>query len=463
MPLDSRSGRTFSVLLLLALVCCSAAPARAHFLFIRIGDFAEAGRSAEVYFSEQARAGDPRFIPKIAHTRLWVQTKPGEFHEIKVQAGSDRLRAMLPADESLGIVGECRYGVLARPKQTPFLLRHYPKAVTGDAEEINRLARRAETPFEIMATIGKRLATGGFAAEQSRLRLVALRDGKPMPGAVFHAVDTDLVEVKFNANSDGSASWIPPSAGRYCFYVADTRKESGELDGKHYDEVRDFATLTLNWPAGHGKPEPEAAALFKKAVANRAQWNAFPGFRAHLDGELDGRAFSGKLTVASTGEVDLKVDDDAAKPWLREQFRSLVMHRLPTSSDSETSFRFGLDDEDHPLGRLLLVNGGRMASSYRIKDGQIRVVNRDLGEKAMTLIVLANVTNAEKLSLPGHYLIHYWDGETGRITRSETVQDQWIRVASWDLPQSHTVSTASDGGLSVRTVTLSGQELLNKP
>src|SRR5207244_444661 len=31
-----------------------------------------AGRMAEVYFSEQAEAGDPRFILKIAHTQLWL-------------------------------------------------------------------------------------------------------------------------------------------------------------------------------------------------------------------------------------------------------------------------------------------------------------------------------------------------------------------------------------------------------
>ena len=58
-----------------------AREARAHFLFIHIGPQAEAGRSAEVYFSEQAQAGDPTFIDKIAHTQLWVQkTQIGRAH-----------------------------------------------------------------------------------------------------------------------------------------------------------------------------------------------------------------------------------------------------------------------------------------------------------------------------------------------------------------------------------------------
>ncbi len=38
---------------------------------------AEAGRAAEVYFSEQAEAGDPRFIAKVAHTKLWVPDAAG--------------------------------------------------------------------------------------------------------------------------------------------------------------------------------------------------------------------------------------------------------------------------------------------------------------------------------------------------------------------------------------------------
>ena len=61
---------TFAVLFVLGL----APQAHAHFLFIRIGAPAEAGRSAEVFFSEQAEAGDPKFVAKIAHTVLWIQT-----------------------------------------------------------------------------------------------------------------------------------------------------------------------------------------------------------------------------------------------------------------------------------------------------------------------------------------------------------------------------------------------------
>src|SRR6516225_7751346 len=115
------------------------ADVRAHFLFIRIGPPAEGGRAAEVYLSDKAEAGDPVFVDKISGTALWVQSAPGKFRPLKVVKGADRLRAHLPATGSLAVIGRCDYGVLARPKQTPFLLRHYPKAIAGKPAELNRL------------------------------------------------------------------------------------------------------------------------------------------------------------------------------------------------------------------------------------------------------------------------------------------------------------------------------------
>src|SRR3954464_3503522 len=92
-------------LLCVAAFCGLGGDAKAHFLFIRIGPAAEAGRSAEVYFSEQAEAGDPRVVEKVAGTRLWAQSAPGTFEPLKVTQGVDRLRAPLPGSGSVAVVG----------------------------------------------------------------------------------------------------------------------------------------------------------------------------------------------------------------------------------------------------------------------------------------------------------------------------------------------------------------------
>lgn len=427
----------------------------AHFLFIRVGPAAEAGRSAEVYFSEQAEAGDPKFVTKIAGTKLWVQTTPGSFEPLEVREGVDRLCAPLPDSKTLSVVGSCEYGVLARPNETPFLLRYYPKAVAGTADALNRMVARVEIPLEIRAKF-----------EGDQVRLVLLRQGKPVPGAQFHAVDADLTESEVTADAEGSATWTPPAPGPYSIYARETTKRAGELDGKRYEEIREFATLAFAWPLESRQADPEAVALFEEAVAARAQWKNFPGFSAELAGESNGRPFAGAVKFLADGTVELTVDDPVARPWLQDQFESLAMHRHAEAEDDSAGLgdkpvlRFADHQEDHPLGRLLTFDGGRFASSYRVKDRQIKVVNRRIGPRHMTITVLDNDRNPEGKFLPHSYLVHHWDAATGALDRVESVQERWQRVGSWDLPASHITSTASGNGFSVRNVTLSGHKLL---
>ncbi len=240
-------------------------------------------------------------------------------------------------------------------------------------------------------------------------------------------------------------------------------RRAGELGGKPFEEVREFATLALAWPLARKGADPEAVALFQDALACRALWDDdFPGFSADAAGAIDGRAFSGRVTVRPTGSVEATADVPAARFWLEGQIGSIAMHRLAGADggDSRPTVRFADDDDDHPLGRLLHFEGGRFASSYRVKDHQITVVNRHTGRLLMTITVLDNDKNAEGRYLPRSYLVHYWDAATRSLDRVETVQDRWRRVGSWDLPAAHTVTTASDAGLSTRCVTLSGHALL---
>jgi hypothetical protein len=445
----------------LAVACAALVPAageaRAHFLFVRVGPMAEGGRSAEVYFSEQAEAGDPKFVDKIAGTKLWLQTsaKPGTFEPLAVHKGADRLRATVPAGGSVMVVGACEYGVLARPNQTPFLLRYYPKAVAGKPEHHNALKAAAPTgvALEIVPTF-----------ESGRVRLTAVRNGEPLKGVTFHTVDSDLTTSEVKSGPGGPADWTPPGPGRYSVYVKDVLKQSGEAGGKPYDEVREFATLAFTWPLDRTDADPEAVSLFEKAVASRATWDGFTGFAARVEGSLDGRPFAGKVAVEADGSVKAEVDDASARAWLEDQLGSLAMHRLPNDDRGSSSerprpvLRFADDDESHPLGRLLTFQGGRMASSYRVRDGQISVVNRQAGPKNFSITVLDNTPTSGGKFLPHTYLVHYWDAATGKLDRVETFEDSWTRVGAWDLPTRHTVTTSTAGGLSVRSARLSGHE-----
>lgn len=447
----SRKGLPMKRWLACMFVVILAPSAQGHFLFVRVTPPAEAGRGAEVYFSELAEAGDPTFINKIAHTQLWRQSKPGDFVPLKLHKLADRLRAPLPGSESVAVVGKCEYGVLAR--KVPFLLRHFPKAIAGIPAELNRMKSFDAVPLEIAARING-----------DGMQLTALKEGKPLADAVFHIVTRELKTTTMKAGGDGSIAWKPAASGPYSIYIQDVKPQPGTFKNKKYEEIRDFATLALTWPLQPSSPDPAAVAMFKEALAARGRWEKFSGFSAKAAGQVDGRAFSGQVSIDAAGEVTVEVKDEVGRTWLQEQLDSIVLHRAARSnarSDGKEQpfLYFGDQDANHPLGRLLIFRGGRFASSYRVKDKQIMVVNRHLGKESMTITVLDNERNSAGQFLPRSYTVQYWDDATGQLKRSETVHDQWVRLGEWNLPAVHTVTLAGAGGYSVRHFALSGHKI----
>jgi uncharacterized protein DUF3386 len=428
-----------------------AVPAEAHFLFIQVEPHAEAGRHVEVFFSERATAGDPKFVAKIAHTELWRQDEPGQFVPLTVNRGTDRLRAYLSSGPSVSVVGRCEYGVLKRDKS--FLLRYYPKAVAGKPDELAKLGRFDQIPLEIMPA---------FANDS--ITLTVLREGKPLANRVLTTIDADLSNVELTTDAAGKATWQPKAPGQYAVYVQHTVPQAGTRNGETYDEIREFATLAFDWPLGDLRVDKAAIAMFERAIAARAAWTDFNRFTARVSVFLDDRRSEGMVTVKADGEVSFdgepKLDDEAAREWVRDQLHSLVIHRVPSSGlRSPPVLNFADNDEDHPLGRLLTFHGGRFASTYRIRDDEITVVNRSLGRENMSLQMLDSERNAEHKVLPRAYQVQYRDAETGAITRVETFLNRWQRVGKLDLPQSITQTISAAGGVSVRSLKLQSLKL----
>lgn len=433
----------------LAAWALGASEAGAHFLFVRVGPIAEGGRSAEVTFGAGLGPGEPKFVDKIASTRLWAQTTPGEFRPLDVRKGVDRLTAHLPASGPIAVVGECQYGVIARPGATPFLLRHHPKAVAGAPDELNRMRRREGSPLEIVAEF-----------EGDRVHLVVYTDGKPTPGASIHVLGADMSDSVIVAGPDGRSTRDLPPAGRCLFYAGRERMTPGELDGTHYDKIMEFATLDFTRPLVPTGGDAEAISLFEDAVAARAQWKDFPGFSAEVLGMIDGRPFAGSVTVDAAGNAEAKVDGPAARAWVEGQLASIAMHRIAQEPGDRPVLRFAEEGDSHPLGRLVAFEGGQFASSYRVKDRQIMTVNRPMGKSVMTIVTLDNEKNAEGRFLPLGYVVQHWDDVTGDLRRAESVRSRWARVGAFDLPASVVVANALDGGQSIRGFTLTDHKLM---
>lgn len=444
--------RAFFVLsvVILALTAESSC-ARAHFLFIQIGPHAEAGRNAEVFFSERATAGDPRFVPKVAHTELWLRDEPGKFVPLTVNKGTDRLRAYLPSGRSLSVIGRCEYGVLKREKA--FLLRYYPKAISGNSDELAKLDRCEQIPLEIMPTFNK-----------DSISLLVLHDGKPLANALLTTVDADLSNEEFKTDSTGHATWTPAQPGQYAVSVKHVTPQAGTRDGEKYEEIREFATLALDWPLDGSRVDDAAVSLFEKAIAARAQWTDFRGFSAQASVYLDGRSSRGALRVKPDGEVTFEGEttpDEPAREWVRDQLHSIVIHRVPSSGiRAKPVLSFADQDDEHPLGRLLTFHGGRFASSYRIRDDEITVVNRNLGSENMSLQMLESERNRDGKVLPRAYQVQYRDSQSGAVTRVETFRQAWERIGPLDLPKTLTQTVSSAGGVSVRSLKLDSLKLV---
>jgi hypothetical protein len=439
--------RLMTATIVALLVAVGARAAHAHFLFTRICPPAEGGRVAEVYFSEYATAGDPRYLDKVATAEFQLQTTPGQFQPLPMRRLADRLRGHVPVAGPILVAGKLDYGVLDRPGMPPFLLRHYSKAVAGSTAEVNRFSLTG-TPIELIA-----------AFEPQRVVLTALLNGKPMPNTKIDVVDADLTGEELKTDAEGKATFAPSAPGVYCAYVGHTLAESGTHRDKSYQEVRQFATLSFAWPLVPSEPDPEAVALFEEALAARATWQNFTGFTAQVEANLEGRPCSGTVTVSADGDVEVDLGEEAAMaPWIDEQLESITMHRAasqtPTENRDKPALRFADADSEHPLGRLLEFQGGQFASSYRVRDKQLTTVNRLIDGQNVTITVLDNLQNAEGKFLPRLYTVQYWDEASGQPVRSETVEDRWTRVGGWDLPAEHTVTSSSAEGYSVRSFKL---------
>jgi hypothetical protein len=153
------------------------------------------------------------------------------------------------------------------------------------------------------------------------------------------------------------------------------------------------------------------------------------------------------------------MDDDTAADWAKRELSSEVSHRLPGTATLDTPCAFADDVADHPLGRAVRVLNDEFHSSYRVRDRQIVVVNRQMESSRFTITVMENRPNDEKKFLPACYVVNTWDGKTNALKSSQTFHQTWQRVGAFDLPATVTVVTATAGKQEARGLKLTDCKL----
>jgi hypothetical protein len=462
-----------------ALCLILTAPARAHFPWLLPPENPK--DPVRLVFSDTLKPDDPTLLKKLAATELFIVGADGKAMPVKATEGQDALLIAVPEGDLRVLAGVCRYGVVQRGEMPPFLLTYHPKTFVGPLHH--------PAPFLFK---GNDRLTLEILPVEKKPAVCVLWQGKPLAGATISVLapgEDKAIEGKTDADGQFELGETK-GAGLYGLRVLYTEKKAGEVDGKKYQEARHYATLTIRVP-GEASPQeatleklkqqladleavlpkpdappvrkadPAATRLLAEARAARANWDNFPGFTADLEVNFDGKIFKAPLTVTAKGDVQVTFtgSDEEVGRWARRQLGSLVGHRTGNSVDGETPCAFADDVVNHPLGRAILVLNDEFHSSYRIRDRQVIVVNRQTPDSRFTITVLENHLNAEKHFLPGTYVVNTWDLKTDVLKRSDTYHHTWQRFGAFDLPTELLVVSATDGKQEARSLKLTGHKV----
>lgn len=219
--------RRFSALLLAVLM---AAAAQAHFVFILP---AKDAATATVVMSDDLEVDEAIDAAKIAGAKLFVRDASGKDTPVECKADKHSLTATLPGSGPRVVFGSVNYGVMQKGEGKPYLLAYYPKAILG-AVPAAKAAVGEKAPAEILP-----ITDGG------KVRFQLLADGKIVPEAEINVLKPDGTKVKLKADKNGSTEALD-GKGRYGAWARHFVEKSGELGGKKYDEVRNYATLVLD-------------------------------------------------------------------------------------------------------------------------------------------------------------------------------------------------------------------------
>jgi hypothetical protein len=189
----------------------------------------------------------------------------------------------------------------------------------------------------------------------------------------------------------------------------------------------------------------------------------FAGFSANVQVEQDGVRQAGRVTLRSPREIDIDLDaDEETLGWLRQELGSMAGHRWPTPyAESDGRWTLTLEeDASHPLGNLIRVHDDPFNSSYRLRDGRIAQVNRQMGPTRFSINIHEHTQTADGRTLPAVFTVAFWDTAQGRLTRTDEYLDRYVEVDGVHLPGARRVLRVEDDGISVRRMMLSGHTLL---
>ena len=210
--------------------------------------------------------------------------------------------------------------------------------------------------------------------------------------------------------------------------------------------------------------QPQAHAALQAAHEGGYRFPAdFAGFSAVVQVVLEGVARTGRITLRSPREIEIDLDaDEETLAWLRHELGSMAGHRWPTPyAESDGRWTLTLDEgAEDPLGDLVRVHDDPFNSSYRLRNGRIAQVNRQMGPTRFSITIHEHTQASDGRTLPAVFTVAFWDTAQGRLSHTDEYLDRYIEVGGVHLPAERRILRVDDEGITVRTMRLSGHTLL---
>ncbi len=211
-----------------------------------------------------------------------------------------------------------------------------------------------------------------------------------------------------------------------------------------------------------------AEALLQDARTRRATFpdDQFHGFTAAVTFREGSQTFTGHVTLKTIRDItfDLPGASQESLEWLRGVLAMNLAHRLERSGGMPVPTNYPVfiaEGEDNAMGVKIVFEGDPLGSSYRIQDGVITEVHRQMHGSRFTITTLEVVLTEDGRNLPKHYVVTYFDPETGRLSGVAQYTEHYAPVGGIHLPTFiRIIETNPEGITTVRAVELRDLTLL---
>lgn len=246
--------------LVFGLTVCVMPQVHAHFVWVM-----RSGDSVYVRFSESAESTEPELLKNVAAAKVWARIPGGRskatMQESPLSLAADSLSAKLDPKADV-VVASHDYGVVNKGGAT-FLLKYLAKQSLSDLPgQWTAVNDPEKMPLEIVPSWKDR-----------SIVLTVTLSGKPVEGLEVSVAGCGLSET-LTTDSQGSVLCQPTENGVMSVRAKHVLEQSGELDGRKYDSVRTYSTLTLPIsipsvsPVTHQLPAlPQGITSFGAAIA----------------------------------------------------------------------------------------------------------------------------------------------------------------------------------------------------